>query len=106
MDYQELSKLTVVKLREMAQEYSDIVGATGMDKDTLVDILCAKLGVEKPHVVVALEIDKGQIKAEIRKLKAERDRAIEGKDPATLKHVRRMIHKRRHELRKATRVVK
>jgi len=106
MDFQELSKLTVVKLREMAQEYNDIVGATGMEKDALIDILCEKKGIEKPHVEIKLDIDKGKIKQEIRALKVERDKALEAKDQAELKRVRRRIHKLRHTLRKATYVKK
>lgn len=106
MDFQELSKLTVVKMREMAQEYPDIVGATGMEKEQLIDILCEKMDIEKPHVEVKLDIDKGKIKREIKALKVERDKALEAKDHAELKRVRRKIHKLRHTLRKATYVKK
>ncbi len=100
MDYHELQKQTVVKLREMAQEYEDITGAVGKTKEELVDILADKLGIEKPHLEI-VGIDKAKIKARIKALKVERDKALEAKDRAELKGVRRKIHKLRHTLRKS-----
>ncbi|MCK4304241.1 MAG: hypothetical protein KAY24_08370 [Candidatus Eisenbacteria sp.] len=103
MHYHELEKTTAAKLREMAQEYEDIVGAAGMNKEQLVDLLADKLGIEKPHKVV-VGIDKVKIKAEIRELKKLRDKAIEGKDRMEFKKVRRMLHHQRHKLHKAIKV--
>ena len=100
MDYHELEKTTAAKLREMAQEYEDVVGASGMPKEQLVDLLADKLGIEKPHKVV-VGIDKAKIKAEIRRLKKLRDKAIADKDRMELKSVRRMLHRQRHKLHKA-----
>ncbi len=98
MDYHELQKSTVVKLREMAQEYEDITGAVGKTKEELVDILADKLGIEKPHLEI-VGINKAKVKSQIKALKVERDKALEAKDQAELKRVRRKIHKLRHKLR-------
>ncbi len=103
MDYHELEKTTVMKLREMAKEYPDLKGVSGMKKEKLVDTLADHMGIEKPHKVVA-GVDKSSIKAEIRKVKKERDAALAAKDREGLHDARRRLHKLRHKLRRAIRV--
>ncbi|MFQ5478152.1 MAG: hypothetical protein ACE5E4_06005 [Candidatus Binatia bacterium] len=103
MDFHELHKLTVSKLREMAHEYDDLRGVSGMRKDDLVKVLCAKLGVEMPHKVV-VGVDKASIKARIRELKKIRDEALSTKDRHKLHNTRKQLHHLRHKLRKAIRV--
>ncbi len=103
MDYHELSKLTVNKLREMAQEYDDLVGVTAMSKEKLIEVLCHKLGIEMPHKVVT-GIDKTAIKARIRELKKIRDEAIAAKDREKLARARAEIHRLRHKRRRAAKV--
>jgi hypothetical protein len=103
MDYHELHKLTVAKLREMAQQYEDVKGTSGMHKDELVDLLCHKLGIEKPHAVVA-GIDKCKIKSEIRKYRKLRDEALAAHDRQKLDAARHKIHRLRRQLRKHLRV--
>ena len=63
-------------------------------------LLAQKLGIEVPHKVVT-GINKGQIKKQIRELKAVRDKALKDKDRAELKRVRRKLHRLRRRLRKA-----
>jgi hypothetical protein len=104
MDYHELRKLTVAKLREMATEYPDVVGAVGMHKDELVELLCGKLGIAMPHKVAVGE-EKAKIKALARALKKERDAAIAAKDAKKLADVRRKLHRMRRRLRKAIKIV-
>ena len=104
MDYHEISKLTVGKLREMAGEYEDLEGVSGMSKEKLIEVLCGKLSIEIPHVEVS-GVDKAGIKAQIRELKKVRDEALEAKDHAKLKQTRRKIHRLKHTLRKAAHVV-
>ncbi|MBD3235980.1 MAG: hypothetical protein GF330_04705 [Candidatus Eisenbacteria bacterium] len=104
MDYQELQKQTVVKLREMAKEYPDVEGASGMKKEQLVDMLCDKMGIEKPHAV-AVGVDKAEIKKKIAELKKVRDEALQKKDRQTLIATRRKLHQLRRKLRKAVKVV-
>jgi hypothetical protein len=103
MNYHDLEKTKVTDLREMAKEYSDLKGVSGMKKQTLVDTLAEKLGIEQPHKVVT-GIDKSAIKAEIRGLKKVRDAAIEAKDREKLHDTRRQLHRLRRNLRKATRI--
>ncbi len=100
MDYHELSKLTVVKLREMAGEYEDIKNATGMHKEELVDVLCEHMGIEKPHREVKRGIGRRKLKAEIRELKKVRDEAIANKDAEALRRVRVKLHAKKKRLRR------
>jgi hypothetical protein len=104
MDYQELEKMTVAKLREKAHEFPDVTGASGLHKDQLIDLLCEKLGIHKPHKV-ALGSQKLAIKAQIHALKKERAAAIEAKDAGELHATRRKLHHLRRELRKAARII-
>ena len=46
-----------------------------------------------------VEIDKPELKAKIKGLKVERDKALETHDHKELKKVRRQIHRLKHELR-------
>ena len=101
MDYHELEKQTVGKLREMAGEHDDLVGVTGMSKQKLVDALAGKLGIEIPHKVV-VGIDKSAIKGRIKDLKKVRDEAIAAKDYERLKRTRKTLHRLRHQLRRAS----
>jgi hypothetical protein len=99
MDYHELQKQTVVKLREMAHQYEDVKGASGMHKEELIDLLCQRLGIVKPHVAV-VGIDKAGLKAQIRKFRKLRDEALKERDLAKLEKARTKIHRLRRQLRR------
>jgi RAB protein geranylgeranyltransferase component A len=43
MNYQDLEKMTVVKLREEASKLEDVKGVSGMKKEELIHLLCEKL---------------------------------------------------------------
>lgn len=105
MDFAELRKKTVVQLREMAGEYEDMTGVSGMKKDDLLDALADKLGIEKEAAKAKPSKKKargkGAIKKRIRELKALRDKALEEKDGETLKKVRRQLHRQKVILRRA-----
>jgi len=103
VDYHELEKTTVGKLREMAQEHSDLEGVSAMSKEKLIAALCEKLGIEVPHKVVS-GIDKAAVKVRIRELKKLRDQALAAKDREALHKVRRQLHKLRHQLRRSIHV--
>lgn len=103
MNYHELHKTTVARLREMAKAYPDVEGTSGMHKEALIDLLCQRMGIEKPHKV-AVGIDKTSIKQEIRVLKKKRDEAIAAHDRDALHEVRRKMHRLRHELHHATHI--
>ena len=101
MDYHDLQKTRVNDLREMMKEHSpDVVGVVGLKKEDLVDALAEKLGIEKPHKLVATGLGKRKIKAEIRELKVKRQAALEAHDGAELKKQRRAIHRRKRRLRR------
>jgi len=104
MDFAELKNKTVVQLREMAGEYEDITGVSGMKKDELLDALADKLGIEKeeakPKKAKKKARGKGAIKKRIQELKAQRDKALEEKDGEMLRKVRRQLHRQKVILRR------
>ena len=102
--YEELSKKTVAQLREIAQgiEHEALHGHSGMHKEHLLPALCKALGIDARAHHVAVAANKGEIKAQIRRLKAERETVLQAHDPKQLKGVRRKIHRLKRDLRKAT----
>jgi hypothetical protein len=106
MDWKELEKMTIVKLREEALKYPDqIKGVRGKSKPQLMDELAALLGIEKPHVHFTETVvhTKEDLKHKIRELKARREKLIEANDHKALHGVRREIHKLKHHIRKIER---
>lgn len=97
----ELEKLTVVKLREVAHEYPEIVGATGMEKADLVNSILQARGepVEKEKKKDMVLIS--HIKKEIKKLKEEQAKALTDKDSKKTSVLRKKISK----LKKQTRLL-
>ena len=105
--YEELKKKTVDELREIAKGIdSDAVkGYTQMNKEHLLPAICKALGIDTHvhhHHHAAAGVDKTALKAKLRQLKAERDKALEAHDHAQLKAVRRHMHRMRRKLRAAT----
>jgi hypothetical protein len=49
MDWKDLEKLTVMKLREEALKYPQIEGVHGKNKEQLMNEIAKVLGIEKPH---------------------------------------------------------
>ena len=102
--FEDLHGKTVAQLREIAEgiEHDALHGFTTMHKEQLVPALCEALGIEAHvhHEVVG--IDKAAIKAKIRELKVERDKAIEAQDHKQLKLIRRRIHRLKRKIHKAT----
>jgi len=99
--FEELSKKTVFQLREIAKdiEHESLQGYSTMHKEQLLPLLCKVLGVEvHPHHVAA-GVRSG-IKAKLRKLQAERDKALQEHNHRRLAEVRRAIHHLKRELRK------
>jgi hypothetical protein len=101
--YEELKKKTVAQLREIAKELKDdsLRGYTQLHKAELLPALCKALGVptHEQHEVVGL--NKSQIKAQIRKLKVDRQAALEAHDRKQLKSIRREIRNLKRRIRKA-----
>ena len=103
MDWYALSKKKVDELRKMAKEVPEVVAVSGMSKEELVQTMAKHLGIERPRKVV-VGIDKDSVKAEIRALKKDREKALSDKDSTALKQVRKEIHKRKRVLRRAARL--
>ena len=101
MEWHDLEKTTVIKLRELAHDKA-IKGVTGKNKAQLMDELAAVLEIEKPHEEMSdKEIhSKDDLKKKIRGLKGERDKLVEAKDHQGLKNVRRQIHGLKRQIKK------
>lgn len=103
MDWYALSKKKVDELRKMAKDVPGVVAVSGTPKQELVETMAKHLGIERPRKVV-VGIDKASVKAEIRSLKKDRDKALSDKDSDALKKVRKELHKRKRVLRRAARI--
>ena len=101
--YESLRKKTIADLREIAKglEHEAVQGYTQLRKDELLLAICTALGLDAREHHRVVGIDKKAIKQRIRELKGEREAAIEAKDTAQLRRVRRKIHRLKHQLRAA-----
>jgi hypothetical protein len=102
--YEELSQMTVAELRDIAKDldHEAVQGATQMNKEHLLPALCKALGIETHAHHQAVGIDKPAIKAKIRQLKSQRVEAIQAKDHARLRRVRRRVHRLKRRIRQHT----
>ena len=104
--YEELHKMTVAELREIAKasDHEAVKGYTQMNKDHLLPAVCKALGVEiqkHPHHE-AKGIEKKKIRDTLKELKADRQKAKDAGDHAQLKAIRRRYHNLNHKIRAAT----
>lgn len=101
--YKELKHKTVAQLREIASgiEHEAVKGYTQLNKDHLVKAICEALNIDTFEHHVAKGIDKTGIKTQIKKLKKQRDTAIEKHDHTELKNIRIHIKSLKKQLRKA-----
>ena len=95
--YEELKTKTVAELREIARD--TVQGASQMNKDHLLPALCKALGVDTHEHHTVHGIDKTTVKAQLRELKAARDKALDAHDHHQLKSLRRHIHRLNHQIR-------
>ncbi len=102
MEWKDLEKMTVLKLREEALKFPEIEGVHGKNKEQLMDELAKVLGIEKPHVHFAEKggDTKSVLKHKIKELKTERENVLQAHDHKKLHDVRRQVHKLKHEIRK------
>ena len=101
--FQDLKTKTVADLREIAKgiEHEAVKGYTQLNKEHLLQAISTALGVDA-HVHHEVKgLDKSKLKREIRKLKLERDKALEAHDHDKLKKVRRQIKVYKNQLRRA-----
>ena len=102
MDWRDLEKMTVLKLREEALKYPQIEGVHGKHKEQLMDEIAKILGIEKPHSHFTEKIvhTKSDLKHKIRELKGEREKLLQAHDTKKLHDVRRELHELKHTIRK------
>ena len=101
MEWRDLEKTTVVKLREAAHE-KGIQGVHGKNKAQLVEELASVLGIERPHEELGKDTaqTKSDLKHEIRQLKAKRADLIAAADHKGLKETRRKVHALKRRIRR------
>jgi protein-arginine kinase activator protein McsA len=101
--YEQLSKMTVVQLRHIADgiENEVLKGHSTMHKEQLLPALCNVLGVEAHAHHEVVGVNKSELKAQIRTLKLERATAIQKKDYVQLASIRDKIHKLKRRIRKS-----
>jgi len=101
--YEELSKMTVVELRKIADGIDNEAtkGHLVMHKEQLLPALCKALGIEAHAHHHVIGIDKAAVKVEIRKLKVERSATVEKHDYKRLRVIRRQIHDLKRKIRKS-----
>jgi hypothetical protein len=95
--YDELKGKTVAELREIAKD--TVQGASQMNKDHLLPALCKALGIETHAHHEVHGLDKETVKAQLRALKSERERALDVHDHLKLKAIRRQMHHLNHKIR-------
>jgi len=102
MEWKDLEKMTIRKLREEALRYPQIERVHGKDKHQLMDELAHILNIEKPQIRFSETIigTKSDLKHRLHELKVERDRALAVHDHNKLHHVRREMHALKHGIRK------
>ncbi|MBD3306440.1 hypothetical protein GF339_08580 [candidate division KSB3 bacterium] len=107
MDLKTLKKMPVPKLREEALKFDDLHGVHGMNKSQLIDALKEKYGItEEAREREDLHARKLNIKARIRKLKAEKAQATQDGDSEKVTNLRKRLHRERHLLKKIARKAK
>ena len=102
MDWKDLEKMTVLKLREEALKYPEIEAVHGKNKEQLMDEIAKILGIEKPHMRFTETIvhTKSDLKHKIQELKIEREKLLQLHDHQKLHDVRRELHELKHTIRK------
>jgi hypothetical protein len=101
--YDELSKMTVVELRKIADgiDHEATKGHLVMHKEQLLPALCKALGIESHAHHKVVGINKSAVKAEIKKLKVERSATLVKHDYKHLREIRRQIHDLKRKIRKS-----
>ena len=99
--YHELRQMTVAQLRDLAKElnHEAVQGFSQMNKDHLLPAICHALNIDTLEHHTATGVDKPTIKAKMRQLKHDRERALDAHDHALLKHIRRQMHALNRQIR-------
>jgi hypothetical protein len=102
MEWKDLEKMTIVKLREEALKFPQIESVHGKGKEQLMDELARVLSVKKPQTHFSEKVvhTKSDLKHRIYELRAERDKVLAAHDHVRLHEVRREMHALKHQIRK------
>ena len=102
MEWKEMEKMTVLKLRDEALKFPQIESVHSKNKEQLMHELADILVIERPHVRFAEKIvqTKSELKHRIHELKNQRNQLAEVHDHKTLHAVRREMHQLKHAIRK------
>ena len=103
MEWKDLERMTVSKLREEALKHPDqIKGVHGKNKAQLMNEVARIMGIEQPHVSLTQRVvhTRESLKTQIRELKVQRDNLIEAHKSRELHGVRRQIHKLKRQIRR------
>lgn len=104
MEFRDLQKMTVVKLREEALNIDGLTGVHVMKKQELIEALAPKFGIDLEAAIKAdrekFAGDKSTMKRDIRNLKAQRDAALEDHDLAAVAVARKGIKRHKRALRR------
>ncbi|MGH7408413.1 MAG: Rho termination factor N-terminal domain-containing protein [Candidatus Methylomirabilales bacterium] len=110
MERTDLEQMTATKLREYAiEKHPGIEGVSGMKKEDLIEAILAeevKLGLrpKEPRRAVPAPPKVGDLKAKVRGLRADRDKALAGKDRKTLKAIRTKMKRLKRQIKKLKKV--
>ena len=102
MEYKELEKMTVVKLREEAAKFEDVKGTHGMPKDQLLDILCEKYKIDRSHHVPK-GIGRKAMKTKLKEMRGKLGDVRASGDKKKLRVHRRRVTRLNRRLRKVIR---
>ena len=99
--YESLKKMTLGQLREIAKDthHEAVQGFSQLNKDHLLPALCLALGIDAHEHHTAHGELKVKAKQRLVELRAQRDRALQTHDHATLHAIRREYHHLNHKLR-------
>ena len=99
--YEDLKRKSVAELRDMAKglTHEAVQGYTRMNKEHLLPALCNALGIEHAHHRVEAGFDKSKMKARMKMLRVDRNKALEAHDSAKLKVIRHEMHFLNHRIR-------
>jgi hypothetical protein len=99
--YEELKRKTVAELRDLAAslQHEAVQGYTQMNKDHLLPALCKALGIDAHEHHAAVAAEKGAIKARMRAIRAECEKALAHGDHDRAHRLRRQYHALNHSLR-------
>ena len=99
--YDQLKAKTIDELREIARglDHDAVKGFSQMNKEHLLPALCKALGIDTFVHHHAVGIDKPAIKAKMKALKTQRDKAIAAHDHDLVRSLRRQLHHFNRQIR-------